>query len=110
MLASFDLPTLQALQASAPELPRMLIQRVLPADPVTLAHEHGAIGLVTSPSSVEADPTVVGRIHEAGLGILLYTLNKKKNWAAALALGVDGIITDKPSSLDKWLAATAPGT
>jgi glycerophosphoryl diester phosphodiesterase len=41
---------------------------------------------------------------------MVYTLNSKETWAQARALGVDGIITDKPSSLDKWLAKTAPGT
>ena len=49
-------------------------------------------------------------MHEAGLGLLLYTLNEEASWAEALAMGVDGIITDAPSSLDGWLADTAPGT
>ena len=110
VLASFDTDTLAGLQTLVPELPRLVITRDLPADPVALVHEFDAIGVVTSPPSVEADPTVVNRMHHAGLGILLYTLNKKQSWQAALALGVDGIITDKPSALDAWLAATAPGT
>lgn len=110
VLASFDITTLAALQLAVPDLPRMVILRELPEDPVAYALEFGVIGLVTSPPSVEADPSVVDRIHHAGLGILLYTLNKKKNWKSALALGVDGIITDKPSKLDAWLAETAPGT
>ena len=110
VLASFDTDTLVGLQSVAPELPRMVIIRDLPTDPVALVLRFGAIGVVTSPPSVEADPTVVDRIHHAGLGILLYTLNKKQNWQSALSLGVDGIITDQPSALDAWLAATAPGT
>jgi glycerophosphoryl diester phosphodiesterase len=52
----------------------------------------------------------VKELHDAGLGIVLYTLNKKNSWSDALAKGVDGIITDKPSSLDKWIAENAPGT
>jgi glycerophosphoryl diester phosphodiesterase len=110
VLASFSTDTLTALQVAVPELPRMVIIRDLPEDPVALTLEFEAIGIVTSPPSVEADPAVVDQIHRAGLGILLYTLNKKQSWRSALSLGVDGIITDKPSALDSWLAATAPGT
>jgi glycerophosphoryl diester phosphodiesterase len=110
VLASFSVETLAALQLAAPDLPRLVIIRDLPADPNTLIREFDAIGVVTSPPSVEKDPTVIDRIHKAGFGILLYTLNQKQSWASALSLGVDGIITDKPSALDSWLAATAPGT
>lgn len=110
VLASFNVDTLAGLRNAAPELPRLVIIRDLPEDTVALILEFGAIGVVTSPPAVEQDPAVVDRIHEAGFGILLYTLNKKQSWQSALALGVDGIITDKPSALDAWLAATTPGT
>ena len=110
VVASFNIDTLGRLQDVVPDLPRMVIIRDLPKDPVALVQEFGAIGVVTSPPSVEADPAVVDRIHRAGFGILLYTLNQKQSWRSALSLGVDGIITDKPSALDSWLAATAPGT
>lgn len=110
VLASFSVETLAALQLAVPDLPRLVIIRDLPEDPNTLIREFDAIGVVTSPPAVEQDPTVVDRIHKAGFGILLYTLNQKQSWASALSLGVDGIITDKPSALDSWLAATAPGT
>ena len=110
VLASFHVDTLAGMQNAAPDLPRLVIVRDLPDDPVALVLEYGAIGVVTSPAAVEDDPTVVDRIHRAGLGILLYTLNQERNWQSALGLGVDGIITDKPSALDAWLAATTPGT
>lgn len=110
VLASFSAETLVALHAAIPDLPRLVIIRDLPEDPNSLIREFGAIGIVTSPPSVEGDPTVVDRIHRAGFGILLYTLNRKQSWTSALSLGVDGIITDKPSALDSWLAETAPGT
>lgn len=109
-LASFDFTTLMNAETMAPSFPRVIIRRMLPADPVALANHYGAIAILTHPSSLEADPGAVEAMHEAGLGVLLYTLNSKERWSEALALGVDGIITDKPSTLDKWLAATAPGT
>ena len=108
--ASFDFTTIMNLRAAAPEVPRVIIQRLLPADPVGLARHFDAIAILTSPGSVEAHPDAVADMHEAGLGLLLYTLNSRQRWSEALALGVDGIITDKPSNLDEWLAATAPGT
>lgn len=108
--ASFDFTTLMNLHSVAPEIPRVIIQRLLPADPVGLAQHFHAIAILTSPGSVKANPEAVAQMHDAGLGLLLYTLNSKQRWSEALALGVDGIITDKPSNLDEWLAATAPGT
>ena len=107
---AFDFETLEALQKAAPVFSRVLIQRYLPSDPVALANQFGAIAILTSPASLEKDPSAVEKLHEAGLGIILYTLNKKGRWSEALKLGVDGIITDKPSSLDRWIAENAPGT
>jgi glycerophosphoryl diester phosphodiesterase len=37
--------------------------------------------------------------------IVLYTLNDDAEWATATELGVDGIITDAPHSLEKWQTA-----
>jgi glycerophosphoryl diester phosphodiesterase len=102
--------TLRNIEAVAPGFPRAIIMRLLPADPVRLAQFYGAIAILTSPESLEENPRAVDLMHAAGLGILLYTLNSEKRWSAALALGVDGIVTDKPSSLDRWLAETAPET
>lgn len=108
--ASFDFTTIMNLKTVAPTIPRVIIQRMLPADPVGLAKFFDAIAILTSPASVKSDPSAVAAMHEAGLGLLLYTLNSKERWSEALSLGVDGIITDRPSGLDEWLADTAPGT
>jgi glycerophosphoryl diester phosphodiesterase len=107
---AFDAETLESLQTAAPVIPRVIIQRYLPSDPVALAERFGAIAILTSLSSLERNPDALETIHTAGLGIVLYTLNKRDRWSEALALGVDGIITDKPSSLDKWIAKNSPGT
>jgi glycerophosphoryl diester phosphodiesterase len=65
---------------------------------------------MTSPWSLETYPDAVAGLHEAGYGVLVYTLNSEKRWSEATAYGVDGIVTDSPSKLDDWIAATAPGT
>ena len=108
--ASFSTPTVQALQHAAPLIPRVLIRRVLPLDPASVAQRYGAIAIMTRSSALEVRPDAVERMHAAGLGVLLYTLNSEERWGEALGLGVDGIVTDKPSALDAWIAQTAPGT
>jgi len=110
VFASFSPRSLTALQEADPTLPRVLIRQVLPHDPVAVAERYGLIALMTRPSALEAQPDAVAAMHDAGLGILLYTLNSEDRWGEALGWGVDGIVTDMPSTLDAWIADTAPGT
>ena len=110
VFASFHLGTIANLGDEAAAIPRVIIRRDLPADPVGLAEFYGAIAIMTSPWSLERFPDAVADMHAAGYGVLLYTLNSEKRWGEATAYGVDGIVTDEPSELDDWLAATAPGT
>jgi glycerophosphoryl diester phosphodiesterase len=109
VFASFDLMTLKALQQVANSVPRVIISRKVVGDPAILAAACGASAIVTSHAFIESDPEAVDRIHAAGLGVLLYTLNNEDDWTAAVSLGVDGIITDKPATLDAWLANADPG-
>jgi glycerophosphoryl diester phosphodiesterase len=111
ILASFDLWTLKALRDVAPSIPRVIIARTVIGDPAVLAAECDAVGIVTSQTFVQSDPSVVARIHDAGLGVLLYTLNDESTWAQAVSLGVDGIITDNLHELGRWLSSdSAHGT
>ncbi|MBX3098053.1 MAG: hypothetical protein KF761_00605 [Salinibacterium sp.] len=104
VVASFDLTSLVAARAVGPDLQRVLIIRSVEGDPAALAASCGASAIVTSKAFLRADPGVVARIHNAGLGVMIYTLNSGTTWADAVDLGVDGIITDKPRELDVWLA------
>jgi len=110
VFASFSPRTVTALRDAAPTIPRVLIRRVLPLDPVRVAKRYDAVALMTRASALQKSPDAVARMHDAGLGVLLYTLNSEQRWGEALAYGVDGIVTDKPSALDAWIAQTAPGT
>ena len=107
IFASFDLVSLQNLAAVAPDLARAIITREVVGDPAILAAACGALAIVTSERFITSDPDAVDRIHAAGLGVLLYTLNDEDTWRAAIDLGVDGIITDRPSELGNWLIASA---
>ncbi|GAA1220457.1 glycerophosphodiester phosphodiesterase [Rhodoglobus aureus] len=104
MIGSFDIMTLQALQRVSPELPGMLIVRDIVGDPGALAAAAGAVALVTSKKAITQDPELVERVHDAGLGILIYTLNDSETWSDAVSLGVDGIVTDRPAELGQWIA------
>jgi glycerophosphoryl diester phosphodiesterase len=110
VFASFSSTSVGALQSTAPNIPRVLIRRVLPLDPVAVAQRYDAIAIMTRSSALTERPDAVGEMHAAGLGLLLYTLNNEERWGEALSYGVDGIVTDKPSALDAWIAQTAPGT
>ncbi len=110
VFASFHYTTVENLGLAAPAFPTVIIARDLPADPAGLATFYGAIGVMTTPWSLNQAPGAVHTMHEAGLGVLLYTLNSEKRWSTALRYGVDGIVTDTPSDLDAWIAETAPGT
>ena len=110
VLQSFSIETLQSVQRVAPTVPRIMLIRELPADPVPLAEQLGVIGFGTTAASVTAAPGAVDLAHAAGIAVLCYTLNTQDTWEQVSALGVDGIITDQPSDLDAWIATTAPGT
>ena len=110
MIAGFDVHSLAAVQRVGPEVQRVIVVHDVVGDPAVLAATCGAVAIVTSKAFLLADPGAVERIHDAGLGVMIYTLNSSKTWSEAIALGVDGIITDTPSMLDEWLARTAPGT
>jgi glycerophosphoryl diester phosphodiesterase len=106
ILASFDIMSLAAVGTVADDLQRLVISRKVTGDPAILAGTCGAIGIVTSRAFLESDPDAVARIHEAGLGVMAYTLNSEDSWSEAIALGVDGIITDKPRAFEGWLASS----
>lgn len=108
VFASFHLGTIANLGEAAPAIPRVIIRRDLPADPVGLVQFYDAIAIMTSPWSLETQPGAVGELHAAGLGILVYTLNDRKVWSEATAYGVDGIVTDAPGALDHWIASGLP--
>ena len=107
IFASFDLVSLQNLAAVAPDLARAIIVRQVIGDPAILAGACGALAIVTSERFIRRDPDAVGRIHAAGIGVLLYTLNDEDTWRTAIDLGVDGIITDHPGELGTWLVDSA---
>ena len=93
LLTSFKPETLTAAQAAAPELPRGLLVDTLWDGWFEKALALECCAVVAN--YVLWDATTVAQVQGAGLKCLSYTVND--DWAAQhlLALGTDGIITDR---------------
>jgi glycerophosphoryl diester phosphodiesterase len=92
-LTSFKPDALAAAQTAAPELPRGLLVDTLWKGWFEKAQELGCVAVVANYALWDA--ATVAQVHGAGMRCLSYTVND--DWAAQhlLALGTDGIITDR---------------
>lgn len=102
VVASFEARTMLALERLAPELQRALTMRVLPASPLGLVTAYNATLVVTSMRSVELSPRIVAQLQQAGVTVIVYTLNSETYWQQARAAGVDAIVTDDPRGMGHW--------
>ncbi|QKJ19846.1 glycerophosphodiester phosphodiesterase [Microbacterium hominis] len=101
-VASFDARSLALVGAVSEVVPRLLILKHLPDDVVRAAEQAGVRGVIAARKAVMARPEVVDRLHDAGMRVVVYTLNEDTQWDAVTALGVDGIVTDDPRLLSAW--------
>ncbi|MGH8249424.1 MAG: glycerophosphodiester phosphodiesterase [Steroidobacteraceae bacterium] len=63
-----------------------------------------AIGArVWSPHARDLDPRLVAEAHALGLAVIPWTVNDPRDMALVLAMGVDGIISDRPDLLRSLL-------
>ena len=93
LLTSFSLDALQGARDSAPGLPRGLLLDALPADWLESALALGCVAVVCNHTLWRS--ASVARCHDAGLRALSYTVNDEVASQRLLALGTDGIITDR---------------
>ncbi|MGH8821524.1 MAG: glycerophosphodiester phosphodiesterase [Rhodoferax sp.] len=93
LLSSFSVAALQGAQTAEPALPRGLLLDTLRPDWLEVAQSLGCVAIVCNHALW--DQTTVTQAHSAGFRALSYTVNDE--WAAQrlLALGTDGIITDR---------------
>ncbi|CAN5690972.1 glycerophosphodiester phosphodiesterase [soil metagenome] len=93
LLTSFKTESLEGAKASAPELPRGLLLDTLWDGWLDAALGLDCTAIVCNHALWDA--ATVARVHAAGLRTLSYTVNDE--WAAErlIALGTDGIITDR---------------
>ncbi len=93
LLTSFQVDALQGAQAAAPALPRGLLLDTLWSGWLQAAQELGCVAIVCNHALWDAQ--TVAQAQGAGMRTLSYTVNDE--WAAQrlIALGTDGIITDR---------------
>ncbi|MGA5068347.1 glycerophosphodiester phosphodiesterase [Streptomyces exfoliatus] len=99
---SFDIPSLRYAHELAPELPIGLLRSTLDADPVALAEELDLDAYNVSDAALSTRPRVVRDLHAAGVAVNVWTVDSPARWKALDALGVDGIITNRPTELGGW--------
>ncbi len=100
-LQSFDPATLIAAKEISPDLQLALLLRYKPESWVAAAESVNAD--IISPYYKLIDKKDVESIQEAGLAVIPWTANSKRQWARLLKLGVDGIISDDPEGLLTFL-------
>ncbi|MFE6054435.1 glycerophosphodiester phosphodiesterase [Kitasatospora sp. NPDC056446] len=110
LVQSFEVDALRLTRELAPELPLGLLRSTLDADPVATARELGLAAYHPSDDALAGRPGVVRDLHAAGVAVNVWTVDRPARWQALAALGVDGIITNRPAELAGWNAARpSPG-
>lgn len=94
VVQSFNVDSMRAFHELAPEIPVGLLYGYRPSDAELVAASEWADQI--NPSYRVTDQALVGRVHELGMTISVYTLNTGRLMREYIALGVDGIITDYP--------------
>ncbi|MFF7814502.1 glycerophosphodiester phosphodiesterase [Streptomyces sp. NPDC007945] len=107
VVQSFEPVTLRYVREAAPELPRALLRDRLDADPVAVARELGLAAYHVSDRGLAARPGAVAELRAAGVAVNVWTVDAPARWRALADLGVDGVITDRPTELAGWNAARA---
>lgn len=93
LLSSFSEPALLAARAAAPELPRALLVEAVPDDWRARLEALGCRALHCRHDAIT--PALVDSIHEAGCGVLAYTVNAVGRAVRLFEFGVDAVVTDE---------------
>lgn len=93
LLSSFSPLALEAAAVEAPELPRALLVKEIPANWEVLMQRLQCVALHASHRHLNA--ALVKAVHAAGYGVLAYTVNESKLALDLLEWGVDALVTDQ---------------
>jgi glycerophosphoryl diester phosphodiesterase len=106
VLQSFDADTVAAARDIAPDIARALLVFVVQDEDALHARLRrlGAAGCNPVGELPERNPGLARRLRDAGYSVFPWTLNQPDEWGAAGAVGVDGIITDRPREFRSWHA------
>ena len=101
-IQSFDHRTLRAAKQLAPNLQLSALFEKAPDDWVSATKEAQAD--IVSPYYKTIDQASVNAMQSAGLRVIPWTANTEESWQQLIDLGVDGIISDDPEPLIKFLS------
>jgi glycerophosphoryl diester phosphodiesterase len=97
---SFSLLALRRLRRMAPEVPTVLLLEYLPPGLLSGARPpFGASAVGPGVRVLRSRPSLVPRLRERGVPVFVWTVNEPADLDLVLELGVDGIITDRPSTV-----------
>lgn len=105
VVQSFWPETVAALGFAAPALRRGLLIMAVTDDLLERCRDLGVSACNPHGWLLLQHPDLVLRLHDAGLEVMVWTLDEPDQWAVATAAGVDAIITDRPDRLAGWLAS-----
>ena len=105
-LRSFNRRLLRMLYRLAPDIPLIALTRRSAIRWVGIAKRTHARAI--SPHRWLVTPGEVRRAHRAGLPVYVWTVNQEREWLRMLRAGVDGIITDDPAALIRFLDQLPP--
>ena len=101
-IQSFDHRTLRAAKLMAPAIQLSALFEQAPDDWVAATKEAQAD--IVSPYYKIIDQDSVNKMQAAGLQVIPWTANSEESWQQLIDLGVDGIISDDPAPLIKFLS------
>lgn len=93
LLSSFSPLALEAAATEAPELPRALLVKSLPANWPALMQRLQCVALHASHHHLDA--ASVQAVHDAGYGLLAYTVNDSERAMDLVSWEVDALVTDQ---------------
>jgi len=93
LLAGQSVNEIEMCKIYAPNSLRSYTCRLLPSDPASL----DIVNYNTQFDLLTGNPSFVTRAQANGQTIFGWTLNSETDWARAIAIGVNGVVTDYPS-------------
>lgn len=96
---SFNEKTVANVATVAPGMPVGWLTQKINTSIITTAKKIGADAV--NPRHATAHSVTLA--HEAGLGVFVWTHDADPEWELLTAMGVDGIITNRPDALFEWM-------
>lgn len=101
VIQSFDHLVLREVKAREPKLKLAALVAESRPDFVAVARAAGAD--IISPNQDWITKPDVDACHRAGISVIPWTANTEAEWKRLVAMGVDGIITDDPAGLIRYM-------